>query len=133
MVELLEDRERMDIQLETARTKADAVVVFVHWGTEYDIEPDEQQEEYTRYFLEKGVDVVVGTHPHVVQPYELIQDDNGHEMLVYYSLGNLVSAQEPEECQTGGLARFTLVKSADGSLHIGEYALDQVKLNELTE
>lgn len=133
MVERLEDRERMDIQLETARTQADAVVVFVHWGTEYDAEPDEQQEEYTRYFLEKGVDVVVGTHPHVVQPYEIVQDDNGHEMLVYYSLGNLVSAQEPEECKTGGLAKFALVKKEEGSVSIEDYSLEPVTIDLLTE
>ncbi len=123
MVELLADKERMDIQLETARAQADAVVVFVHWGTEYDPEPDEQQKEYTRYFLKKGVDVVVGTHPHVVQPYEVWKDDKGHEMLVYYSLGNLVSAQEPEECKTGGLAKFTLVKTPDGQVKVGDYEL----------
>lgn len=127
MVELLADKERMDIQLETARAQADAVVVFVHWGTEYDPEPDEQQKEYTRYFLKKGVGVVVGTHPHVVQPYEVWKDDKGHEMLVYYSLGNLVSAQEPEECKTGGLAKFTLVKTPDGQIKVGDYALEQVK------
>ena len=127
MVELLADKERMDIQLETARAQADAVVVFVHWGTEYDTEPDEQQKEYSRYFLKKGVDVVVGTHSHVVQPYEVWKDDKGHEMLVYYSLGNLVSAQEPEECKTGGLAKFTLVKTPDGQIKVGDYALEQVK------
>ena len=133
MVELLEDKERMDIQLETARTQADAVVVFVHWGTEYDAEPDEQQEEYTRYFLEKGVDVVVGTHPHVVQPYERLQADNGHEMLVYYSLGNLVSAQEPEECKIGGMARFALVKKEEGGVSIEDYSLEPVTIDLLTE
>lgn len=127
MVELLADKERMDIQLETARAQADAVVVFVHWGTEYDTEPDEQQKEYSRYFLKKGVDVVVGTHPHVVQPYEVWKDDKGHEMLVYYSLGNLVSAQEPEECKTGGLAKFTLVKTPNEQVKVGDYALEQVK------
>lgn len=133
MVERLTAQERMEEQLDTACSQADAVVVFVHWGTEYSPEIDEQQQQYTRYFLEHGVDVVVGTHPHVLQPYELLKNDKGHEMLVYYSLGNLVSAQEQEECRTGGLARFTLIKSADGQIHIGEYDLEQVKLNLLTE
>lgn len=75
------------------------------------------------------MDVVVGTHPHVVQPYERLQADNGHEMLVYYSLGNLVSAQEPEECKIGGMARFALVKGMDGRVSVEDYGLETVRMD----
>ena len=74
---------------------------------------------------------MIGTHPHVVQKWEIVEnngtayaadavgwkkDSEQHKMLVYYSLGNLISAQTNEECKTGGLAEFTVVKKADGSI-----------------
>ena len=73
--------------LERAR-KADLVLVFPHWGTEYQLHHDKQQEEMARWLVENGADVVVGAHPHVIQ-------DVGHidGSLVVYSLGNALSNQ----------------------------------------
>ncbi len=131
LVEKLGDEDRMHRQLSYARSRADVVMVFVHWGTEYASEIDEQQEYYRDFFYQEGVDAVIGTHPHVVQKWEIVEsvgtayvadalgwkkDSEQHKMLVYYSLGNLISAQTNEECKTGGLAEFTVVKQADGSV-----------------
>lgn len=126
MVERLTDEERMTEQLRYARNHADAVIVFVHWGTEYDSEVDEQQERYTELFLEHCVDVVIGTHPHVLQKFEK-KNRMGHEMLVYYSLGNFISAQEKPSCQIGGLAKFTVIKSASGEISIQGEQLQKVQ------
>ena len=123
LVERLTDEERVVQQLDAARERADVVMVFVHWGTEYSSEIDEQQQYFTELFLEHGVDVVIGTHPHVLQPYERMTDKQGHEMLVYYSLGNLISAQEQEACKTGGLAEFTVTKALDGKIAVGNERL----------
>ena len=131
LVEKLGDEDRMHRQLSYARSRADFVMVFVHWGTEYDTEIDRQQEYYRNFFYQEGVDAVIGTHPHVVQKWEIVEydgtahaadavgwkkDSGQHRMLVYYSLGNLISAQTNGECRTGGLAEFTVVKQADGSV-----------------
>lgn len=131
LVEKLGDEDRMHRQLSYARSRADVVMVFVHWGTEYETEIDDQQEYYRDFFYREGVDAVIGTHPHVVQKWEIVEkngtayeadsvgwkrDSEQHKMLVYYSLGNLISAQTNEECKTGGLAEFTVVKKADGSI-----------------
>lgn len=131
LVEKLGDEDRMHRQLSYARSRADVVMVFVHWGTEYDTEIDDRQEYYRDFFYREGVDAVIGTHPHVVQKWEIVEnngtayaadavgwkkDSEQHKMLVYYSLGNLISAQTNEECKTGGLAEFTVVKKADGSI-----------------
>ncbi|MCI6920589.1 MAG: CapA family protein [Lachnospiraceae bacterium] len=131
LVEKLGDEDRMHRQLSYARSRADVVMVFVHWGTEYDTEIDDRQEYYRDFFYREGIDAVIGTHPHVVQKWEIVEnngtayaadavgwkkDSEQHKMLVYYSLGNLISAQTNEECKTGGLAEFTVVKKADGSI-----------------
>ncbi|MBO6134078.1 MAG: CapA family protein, partial [Lachnospiraceae bacterium] len=104
-----------------ARGRADFVIFFVHWGEEYETKPNEFQTKWAKVFLESQVDVLIGTHPHVVQPCEFIKDEKGHEMLVFYSLGNLISTQKGEECRLGIIADFTLVKEPDGSCHIGQH------------
>ncbi len=117
-VEYFTDTDRLTGALAYARENADAVIVYAHWGTEYAKQLDEEQENLTDLLLRQGVDVVIGTHPHVLQPYEILTGADGHKMLVYYSLGNLISAQEAEECRHGGIASFTLVKSGRGRVVI---------------
>lgn len=114
MVHLLEDEAQIREDLKDAREEADFVIVFVHWGTEGATEPDDFQKEWTNVFLESKVDVVVGSHPHAVQPFEMLQGKDGHQMLVYYSLGNFVSAQPEKSCEKGAAAVFTAVPGADG-------------------
>ncbi len=121
-VHLLEDEERIRADISKAKAESDFVVVFVHWGTEYAEKPDDFQKKWTQIFLECGVDVTVGTHPHVLQPYELLRDDSGHEMLVYYSIGNYISAQSEKSCVKGGMAEFTVSLTKDG-YRITEYGL----------
>ena len=104
-----------------ARSRADFVILFVHWGDEYETQPNEFQSKWARVFLEAQVDAVIGTHPHAAQPCELIKDEKGHEMLVYYSLGNLISTQKDKACRIGVIADFTLLKEEDGSTHIGRH------------
>ena len=102
--------------------RSDMVIVFAHWGTEYAQEPDDFQQRWTQVFLESGVDVVVGTHPHVLQPYELLTADDGHQMLVYYSIGNFISAQPEKRCVKGGMAEFTVSLTPQG-YQVTEYRL----------
>ena len=117
-VERLTEEDRMRTALRYARENADAVIVYAHWGTEYRLQTDEMQAYYTDLFAEEGVDVVIGTHPHVLQEYVLQRNETGHTMLVYYSLGNLISAQTREECRTGGVASFGLVRTGRGRVCI---------------
>ena len=120
-VHLLPEEEELRADLALARADADCVLVFVHWGTEYASEPDEMQQAYTKIFLEEGVDVVIGTHPHVVQPYEVLTAEGRgsaagsgtHRMLVYYSLGNFISANADPAQNSGALASFTIKKDGD--------------------
>lgn len=113
-VHLLADEERVREDIGEAKAQSDVVIVFAHWGTEYEEEPDDFQKKWAEIFLESGVDVVVGTHTHALQPYEVLQDDRGHEMLVYYSIGNYISAQPEQSCVKGGMAEFTVSLTTDG-------------------
>lgn len=127
MLHLLDDEEQVRADLEQAKAETDCVLVFVHWGTEYDEQPDDFQQKWAQIFLESKADVVVGTHPHALQPYEMLRDDDGHEMLVYYSIGNYISAQSEKSCVKGGMAQFTVSLTPDG-YKVTEYALQPLAI-----
>ena len=101
---------------------ADFVVVLPHWGTEYVTSPTSAEEEWAALFLELGVDVVIGTHPHVIQPVEVLERDDGHRMLVFWSLGNYTSTQNDMECMVGGMAQVTF-ELQGGEGQVGAYSM----------
>lgn len=90
-----------------AKENADIVIVCPHWGTEYVTSPSGYQEEFARQMTEAGADVIIGTHPHVVQPVEWIQAENGNRALCFYSLGNYVSTQKDGICMLEAMAWIT--------------------------
>ena len=110
----LDDEARVRADLKAARAAADAVLVFVHWGDEYAETPNEAQTAWAQIFADGGADVVLGTHPHVRQPWAWVEGEKGHQTLVYYSLGNCLSAQTGEACRLGSLAAFTLTRTPEG-------------------
>lgn len=127
MVHLLEDEAEIRADIGKARAEADCVIVFAHWGTEYAEEPDDFQRKWAEIFLDCGVDVVVGTHPHVLQPAEVLEGADGHEMLIFYSIGNYISAQSEKSCVKGGMASFTVSLTPEG-YQVSEYALQPLTI-----
>ncbi len=109
------DKEKMAKDIEKAEQLADFTIVFPHWGTEYVYEPTNAQESLTTFFYEQGVDLVIGTHPHVLEPVEWIEDTPEHKMLVYYSLGNFISYQREAPRMLGGIANITITKDDEGT------------------
>jgi poly-gamma-glutamate capsule biosynthesis protein CapA/YwtB (metallophosphatase superfamily) len=97
--------------------KVDAVIVFYHFGTEYLNKPDRFQLRMVQHALASGADIVLGGHPHHVQPYELL-DVQGKPHLVAYSVGNFVSAQRERYTDGGMVLYFTLAKKPDSTLDI---------------
>ncbi len=124
MVHTLSDEERVKEELLQGRDDSDFVIVFVHWGTEYDRDIDDFQKKWTDIFMDCGAGVVVGSHPHVLQKMELIRKDD-RTMLCYYSLGNLISTMDDEDCRVGGLAKFTVIRTSDGCRLAG-YELKEI-------
>ncbi len=117
------DRGKIRRDIRRAKKMADFVIVFPHWGTEYVYKPDEEQLFWSDLFLEEKVDLVIGTHPHVLQPFTMRKNRDGHKMLCYYSLGNFISGQGKVPRMLGGMARVTIVKDRNGT-HISSYGLD---------
>lgn len=73
----------------------DFIITFMHWGEEYSLEPSKEQKEYAQYMADLGVDLILGSHPHVVQPTEIIKTED-KESFVVYSMGNFISNQRKE-------------------------------------
>ncbi len=123
----LMDKERITKDVKLAQEQADFVVVLLHWGTEYQYTPDNYQKEYTQLLSDLGVDLVIGTHPHVLENIEVITNSKGHQMLVYYSLGNYVSGQTKKDRVVGGMAKVSIEKDyKTNESYITEYELDPI-------
>ncbi|GAB2498637.1 CapA family protein [Alkalibacterium psychrotolerans] len=95
MVNMISE-ERILADIEEAReADVDIMVSYLHWGQEYQREPNEYQRHYAELLTREGVDIILGSHPHVIQPTEFLEVD-GNESFVAYSLGNFVSNQRRE-------------------------------------
>lgn len=99
---------------------ADFVVVITHWGAEYTNEPTETERYWASVLYDAGVDVVIGGHPHVIQPVEVMDDGSGRKMLVFWSVGNFVSSQPWAYTMVGGMAKVSFVKEGENA-HVGAY------------
>lgn len=101
--------EKVKKDIEKIRDKTDFLFVSMHWGEEYRNTPTDEQRAIAEYLASLGVDIVIGTHPHVIEPIEWIGDT-----LVIYSLGNLISSQSTKdeyERRIGLLVDVDLVKT----------------------
>lgn len=123
------DEEKVTADIQLAEELADFTVVCPHWGTEYRLTSDSMQENWTNIFLENGVDLVLGTHPHVIEPIKWVRDENsGHQMLVYYSLGNYVNwtsgtGEGVANRMVGGMAEITLSLDENNDVIISDYGV----------
>jgi len=81
------DVDQIYADMEALSQISDIQIVSMHWGTEYLNTPDENQEYLTQILNEAGAEVIIGTHPHVLEPVEIYEGEN-QQTLVYYSLGN---------------------------------------------
>lgn len=108
---LAKDEYRLQTSIMKAKEMADFVVVNAHWGNKYTHEPTEEQRTLAQKLASWGADVIIGTHPHVIQPVEYITNSDGRKTLVAYSLGNFISAQNRGPRMLGGMLNFEIVKN----------------------
>ena len=94
--------------IEAVRDKVDVLIVSMHWGNEYIHEPSVYQKDAAKFLAEQNVDIIIGTHPHVIQPIEFIDDT-----LVIYSLGNFISAQEGTNRRIGLMVSLEINKHVE--------------------
>ncbi len=97
-------------QTTLAKQSADMVMVSVHWGDEGAFKPNDEQKHYAKLFADCGVDVIIGHHPHVVQPVEYLEGKDGNKTLCVYSLGNFMAEQAYDYNMVGGMIAFDIVK-----------------------
>lgn len=103
-----DDKAKEDIA--KVKDKADIIIVAMHWGTEYYLGVDYSQAHIADFLSEQGVALIIGAHPHVVEPVEYINDG---KTFVIYSLGNLISDQEGNERLTGLMMSVKIKKKVD--------------------
>jgi poly-gamma-glutamate synthesis protein (capsule biosynthesis protein) len=108
----LADEKTMAEEMNALRPLCDFLVVSMHWGNEYEHEPNGTQKKAARFLAEHGADLILGHHPHVIQPVEIIERSGG-QTLCFYSLGNFLSAQIPSPRLLGALA-YVRIKKENG-------------------
>lgn len=114
------DTNKISADIKKAKSKAtDIIILFLHWGTEYDTVPSKSQVDMARYFFSKGVDLIIGSHPHVLQKMVWTKKTAAeNDALVVYSLGNFVSNQRKQKTDGGSMVRIELVKNEAGHIQI---------------
>jgi len=110
------DEEKMQQDLAAIRPQCDYLVVSMHWGNEYQHTQNQYQEQLAQLLCDGGADLIIGTHPHVLQPVEWIESDTGHKTLCAYSLGNFISGQHKRPTMLGGILDLRLKFDPDGTL-----------------
>ncbi len=105
-------------QAELARQSADFVIVSVHWGEEGAMTPNSEQKRVAQLMADSGVDVILGHHPHVIQPVEWLYGAGGNKTLCVYSLGNFAAEQAYDYNMVGGMIEFDIVKTDDEKPYI---------------
>lgn len=119
------DEEQIRNDVAAAKECSDVVIVSAHWGDENINEPTQFQTQYAQLFADLDVDVVIGEHPHVIQPVEWVQGEGGNQTLVVYSLGNFLSGMLDVNNVLSGMIKYDFVKEND------EISIQNVKWDPL--
>ena len=117
------DEEKIKNDLMIAEENAEFTIVFMHWGTEYSLSENQFQENLAAMMCEHGADLIMGSHPHVLEPVKWVKSENGNKALVYYSLGNYVSRQKEANNLLGGLATVKIRRENADDVYIMESSL----------
>ena len=116
----LDDRETIAAQIAAMRPNCDVLVVSCHWGVEGSHETTEFQTQTAQWLADQGVDLIIGTHPHVTQTAQWLTGANGNTAFVAYSLGNFINAQSQPDNMIGAVLDITFQKTTapDGTVTV---------------
>ena len=117
------DKTLIKKQIEQAKDqKVDIIVACMHWGTEYRTTANSEQKELADFLFENGVDIILGNHPHVLEPMEkrtiTLEDGSEKEVFVVYALGNFTADQRDEITRDSAILNLTITKNLDGKISI---------------
>lgn len=116
------DRQLIASDVKKAREKgAELIAVCIHWGEEYKLLPNSAQKSLAKYLRDLGVELIIGGHPHVIQPMELrLNEKTGRPCFTVYSLGNFISAMRTTDTRGGAMARVKLARDIFGRAYVKE-------------
>jgi len=109
------DREKMTEEIKALRPACDFLIVSMHWGAEYLLEPDKSQTDLALFLTEQNVDLILGHHPHVLQRFEELPRPDGKKTLCFFSLGNFASNQRERERIIGAMVFLVFAKNPTGT------------------
>lgn len=109
MVNLIDD-DKIKSDIAKLKPHCDVILASMHWGVEYAYEENDEQRRLAQLLADEGVSVIIGSHPHVLEPVTYITAKDQRKVLVYYSLGNFLSAQDSGDTMLGGMAKWEIVK-----------------------
>ncbi len=114
------DRNKIHKDIEKTRNAgAEIITVAVHWGDEYRLRPNDRQKQLADYLVREGVDIIMGGHPHVIQPMEIRRDSvSDHTTLIVYSLGNFISHMKTTDTRGGAMVTVKLLRDDAGVAHV---------------
>lgn len=132
--------QRIEGQIKEMKDQgAEALVLYIHWGVEYQLEENKTQNTIAQKMCDLGIDVIVGGHPHVLQPMELLTStsDESHKTLCLYSTGNALSNQRRDlmrlntgHTEDGVLFNFTFAKYSDGTVRVEDASVLPTWINK---
>lgn len=109
------DKDRIKADIRRSREAgAELMCVAMHWGVEYKLLPNSEQKRLADFLIGEGVDMVIGGHPHVIQPMEMRNDSLGRRRLVVYSLGNYISNMKTTSTRGGAMLQVGLKRDPEG-------------------
>ena len=112
------DEEKLKKDIFRAKTlSADLIVACLHWGDEYQLLPNKRQEDLADFLAKEGVQLIIGAHPHVIQPMELRYDEQGNPCaLIVYSLGNFISNMKTRDTVGGAMVKVVIRRDITGKI-----------------
>ncbi|MDD2960641.1 MAG: CapA family protein [Muribaculaceae bacterium] len=113
------DRNSISADIKKAKQNgAEMICVMLHWGIEYQLLPNKEQKSLADFLIDEGVDLIIGGHPHVIQPYEIRKSHKtGKDILIVYSLGNFISNQNDTNSRGGAMVKVFIDKN-NGNPHV---------------
>ncbi|MDE6380734.1 MAG: CapA family protein [Muribaculaceae bacterium] len=114
------DRDRIAKEMKQTRDAgAEILVVTMHWGIEYVLRENAIQRDLARFLIDQGADMVIGSHPHVIQPMKMVRDEKrGQDVPVVYSLGNFISNMKTGDTRGGAYVRVRVERDSDGKAKV---------------
>ena len=117
------DKAKIKAEIEKAKeAKVDVIIACMHWGEEYHTKPVQAQEDLADFLFQNGVDIIIGNHPHVIEPFETrevtMPDGTKKQCFVAYALGNFTADQRDVNTRDSIIINLKVTKKADGTVSI---------------